>query len=92
MLPESMRASWRVWLVTGLLSGGGLLARAAEDPSAHVPASAPRTVVLRDQRVAFRAYCTTGEGAKAFAKIKADFDRDYLRRPFPPEPLTYGDP
>jgi hypothetical protein len=48
--------------------------------------------VLRDRRAAFRKYCTRGEGGKAFKKIKADFDRDYLRFPVPAEPLTYGDP
>src|SRR4029077_13376777 len=40
----------------------------------------------------FRAYCTTGEGAKAFTKIKADFDKEFLKLPFPDEPVTYGDP
>lgn len=61
-------------------------------PSAHVPAHAPRTAILAGQHDAFRAYVTTGEGAAAFAKLKADFDRDYLALPLPPEPLTYGDP
>jgi hypothetical protein len=62
------------------------------DVAAHVPAQAPRTGVLMNQRQAFREYCTTGAGAKAFGRIKADFDRDYLSWPFPAEPLTYGDP
>jgi hypothetical protein len=48
--------------------------------------------VIHDERAAFREYCTTGEGARAFGKIKADFDRDYLTFPFPSEPVTYGDP
>ena len=65
---------------------------AAPNPAAVVPARAPRTLVLADQRAAFRAYCTTGEGAAAFARIRADLDRDYLARPLPPEPVTYGDP
>lgn len=60
--------------------------------SAHVPARPPRTMVLAERRAAFREYCLGGEGAKAFAKIKSDFDRDFLKAPFPPEPLTYGDP
>lgn len=41
---------------------------------------------------AFRAYCTTGDGARAFAKIRADYDRDFARFTVPPEPVTYGDP
>ena len=65
---------------------------AAEDPAAIVPAKAPRTWILAGQQEAFRAYSTTGEGAKAFAKIRADLDREYLAAPFPAEPLTYGDP
>lgn len=65
---------------------------AAANPAAHVPAQAPRTMVLAGRHDAFRAYCTTGEGARAFARIKEDFDRDYLHLPFPAEPLTYGDP
>jgi hypothetical protein len=66
--------------------------RAAADPASVVPAKAPRTLVLAGQLEAFRAYCTTGEGAGAFAKIRADLDRDYLAAPLPPEPVTYGDP
>lgn len=65
---------------------------AAIDPASIVPAAAPRTLVLAGRAEAFRAYCTTGEGAKAFAKIRADFDREYLNRAVPAEPLTYGDP
>ncbi len=49
-------------------------------------------MVIAEKQQAFRTYCTSGEGAKAFAKIKADFDKDYLALPFPDEPLTYGDP
>ena len=59
---------------------------------APIPASAPRTMVIADKQAAFRDYCTRGEAAKAFAKIKADFDKDYLAVPFPSEPVTYGDP
>jgi len=66
--------------------------RAAADPASVVPAQAPRTLVLASQRDAFRTYCTTGEGASAFAKIKTDLNREYLSLPFPDEPITYGDP
>ena len=69
-----------------------LFAQSDGDAAAHVPARAPRTGVLLDKRQAFREYCTTGDGAKAFKKIKVDFDKKYLRFPFPAEPLTYGDP
>ena len=62
------------------------------DVATHVPSASPRTSVLAGQTEAFRAYCTKGEGAKAFAKIKADFDKDYYNFPFPDEPVTYGDP
>jgi hypothetical protein len=66
----------------------------AADPAAarNVPAHAPRTGILRGRGDAFRAYVRTGEGAAAFARIKEDFDREYLKLPFPAEPLTYGDP
>ena len=64
----------------------------AANPAAHVPAQAPRTMVLAGRHDAFREYCTTGAGAAAFARIKEDFDRDYLTLPFPDEPVTYGDP
>ena len=84
------------------MSGGGvalLLATlvsaqlfAAADPASVVPKAAPRTWVLAGQQEAFRRYCTTGEGAKAFAKIRADLARDYLNAPLPSEPVTYGDP
>jgi len=70
----------------------GLATRAADDSARHVPAQGPRTMVLAGRHDTFRAYATTGEGARAFARIKADFDRDYLDLPFPAEPLTYGDP
>jgi hypothetical protein len=66
--------------------------RSAEDPASVVPAQSPRTTVLAGRTDAFRTYCTTGEGAKAFAKIKADLDGKYLAMPFPAEPVTYGDP
>jgi hypothetical protein len=57
-----------------------------------VPTAAPRTYILAGRADAFRAYCTAGEGAKAFAKLKADLDGKYLALPFPAEPVTYGDP
>ena len=66
------------------------LLRADSDDA--VPTSAPRTLVLAGRQDAFRTYVTTGEGAAAFNKLRADFDRDYLALPLPPEPLTYGDP
>lgn len=75
-----------------LASIGSLRALESGDPAAYVPHQAPRTTVLAGREADFRAYCTTGEGAKPFVKIKADFDREYLNCPFPPEPLTYGDP
>ena len=65
---------------------------APTDPAAVVPAAAPRTLVLAGRQDAFRAYCTTGAGAAAFARIRADLDRDFLNLPFPAEPVTYGDP
>jgi hypothetical protein len=70
----------------------GPFAQAAADPAGVVPAVAPRTLVLAGRHDAFRAYCTTGEGAKAFAKLRADLDREWLAWPFPAEPVTYGDP
>lgn len=80
-------------LRTGLLAVACVYAAAcAAEPAAIVPAAPPRTLVLTGQREAFRRFCTTGEGAKAFARIKADLDREYLQAPPPPEPLTYGDP
>ncbi len=57
-----------------------------------VPSAAPRTNILAGRADAFRAYCTTGEGARAFAKLKGDLDAKYLALPFPAEPVTYGDP
>jgi hypothetical protein len=79
-------------LTAFLLGSGTALSALAGDAAVHVPARAPRTAVLQDQRQALREYCTVGGGAKAFGKIKADFDKDYLQFPFPAEPLTYGDP
>ena len=67
-------------------------AHAASDPASVVPSQAPRTLVLAGRAEAFRAYCTTGEGAKAFAKIRADFDREFASYHVPAEPVTYGDP
>ncbi|MCX8089734.1 MAG: heparinase II/III family protein [Verrucomicrobiae bacterium] len=100
--PSSCRLS--IWLAAGVLSCAGAAASgqtaksAASQPdvaasiSASVPKQPPRTMVLPRQREAFRDYCLRGEGTRAFAKIKADFDRDFLKMPFPSEPLTYGDP
>ncbi len=65
---------------------------AAENPAAVIPAATPRTNVLAGRAETFRAYCLTGAGAPAFAKLKADLDREYLALPFPAEPVTYGDP
>ena len=65
---------------------------AASDPAGTVPAAGPRTLVLAGQGEAFRAYCTTGPGAKPFAKLRADLDAKYLALLFPAEPITYGDP
>ena len=66
--------------------------RAASDDAAHVPAQPPRTMVLPNRVADFRKYCTTGPGAHAFSRIKADFDQSYLNWQCPPEPMTYGDP
>lgn len=75
-----------------LLLAVGLVARAAPDPAQLVPASAPRTNVLAGRADAFRAYATTGEGARAFARLRRDLDRDYANYTVPAEPVTYGDP
>lgn len=69
-----------------------LVAQGAADPASVVPANAPRTTVLAGRADAFRAYVTTGEGARAFARIKRDLDRDYAQFKIPSEPITYGDP
>lgn len=69
-----------------------LSVRAAADPASVVPAAAPRTNVLAGRAAAFRAYCLSGEGAKAYALIRRDLDKDYMALPFPAEPVTYGDP
>jgi hypothetical protein len=88
----------RSWLCLGMIVGGAFTgggsstAQQPSDVAIHVPPHPPRTMVIEGRQKAFRAYCTTGEGAKAFAKIKADFDKDYLAFSFPDEPLTYGDP
>jgi hypothetical protein len=77
----------------GCLAGSiTLLAQQTNDVAAHVPPQPPRTMVIEGREKDFKAYCTAGEGARAFAKIKADFDKDYLSSPFPDEPVTYGDP
>ena len=93
-LARPLRRLLQLGLVASLALVGDrfLAAQPVGNVAAHVPAQAPRTSVLPERRSAFRTYCTTGEGAKAFAKIKADFDQDYLSLPFPAEPRTYGDP
>jgi hypothetical protein len=95
MFPLCASRSWRslILLSSIILTGSPASAAAAsEKPDAYVPKQAPRTTVLAGRDQEFRDYCTTGPGAKAFAKIKSDFDRDYLNRSFPAEPKTYGDP
>ena len=68
------------------------LGRSATDPASVVPSKSPRTLVAAGRLDAFRAYCTTGPGAKPFGLIKRDLDARYLALPFPAEPVTYGDP
>lgn len=87
MMLLAMAAMW-----AGFRSGIHAQATNLAAVSTHVPAQAPRTLVLPERRAAFRDYCLKGEGAKSFARIKADFDREFVNFPFPPEPLTYGDP
>ncbi|MBC8011124.1 MAG: DUF4962 domain-containing protein, partial [Burkholderiales bacterium] len=62
------------------------------DPVAHVPSAAPRTLVLAGRADAFRVYVKSGPGKVAFEKMRADFDAEFLKLPFPDEPKTYGDP
>src|SRR5580658_3981606 len=86
---------WRWWCLAmyGTLAVHvSLMAQQPADVAAHVPPEPPRTMVIEGRQKDFRAYCTTGAGAKPFATIKADFDGDYLLYPFPDEPVTYGDP
>lgn len=64
----------------------------AAEPVNHVPNTAPRTSILAGNHADFRSYAISGEGAAAFAKLRADFDHHYLALPFPDEPRTYGDP
>jgi hypothetical protein len=68
------------------------LAESVPDVATYVPARPPRTMVMEGRQKDFRAYCTSGAGATAFAKIRDDFDKEYLDFPFPAEPVTYGDP
>lgn len=75
-----------------LIAAIPLVLVAATDPAAIVPPRAPRTLVLPDRLAAFRTYVTSGEGAKAFAKIRADYDAQFASYTVPPEPVTYGDP
>jgi hypothetical protein len=90
----SIRRSLGWCMVMGASLAGcvSLMARQSVDVAAHVPLQPPRTMVIEGRQKDFRAYCTAGEGAKAFVKIKADFDKKYLAFPFPGEPVTYGDP
>jgi hypothetical protein len=67
-------------------------AAASADLAALVPPKAPRTLVLAGRADDFRAYVRTGEGRAAFERLRADFDAEFLKLPFPPEPKTYGDP
>lgn len=80
------------WALAALLALASPAAPAAVDPAAVVPAAGPRTLVPAGRHDAFGAYCTTGEGARAFARIKADLDRDWLAWPLPADPVTYGNP
>jgi hypothetical protein len=81
------------FLLLAFVLGAAATLRGAEiDPASLVPAAAPRTLVLAGRADAFRAYVATGAGRTEFEKIRADFDAEYLRLAFPPEPLTYGDP
>lgn len=91
--PAARRPGVSPFLLAGVLTASGLSCLAQSlDGGAHVPTMGPRSMVLAGRQEAFRAYCTTGEGAFAFNKIKADYDRDYAGFPFPDEPRTYGDP
>lgn len=78
--------------VVSLFAALSPTSHAAPDPASVVPTTAPRTNVLAGRTTAFRAYVTTGEGAKAFALIKRDLDRDFATYTVPTEPVTYGDP
>ena len=87
------RWRWLGMVLGSTLAGSvSLMAQQSADVAAHIPPRPPRTMVIEGRQQDFRAYCTTGAGAMAFAKIKADFDREYLSFPFPDEPVTYGDP
>ncbi len=79
-------------LVVTLTASHSALSGAGGEASARVPERAPRTSILAGERDAFSAYATTGAGAAAFAKIKADFDARCFDLEFPEEPVTYGDP
>jgi hypothetical protein len=86
----SVFISVHLWLCSASLFA--LWAQANDDVAARAPAQPPRTAVLNGRQDAFRKYCTRGDGARAFSKIKADFDADFLAFTCPPEPVTYGDP
>ncbi|HUK82732.1 MAG TPA: hypothetical protein VLZ12_08910, partial [Verrucomicrobiae bacterium] len=95
-MTASSRTCRRIWFslaIAGAVSiPDSVSAQESADASARVPQATPRTIVIQGRQQAFRDYCITGEGAEAFTKIKADFDKDYLSFPFPDEPVTYGDP
>ncbi len=74
------------------VGGAAHAAPVGADPFAHVPAAAPRTLVLADRAEDFRAYVKSGPGRVAFEKLRADFDAEFLEMAFPAEPRTYGDP
>jgi hypothetical protein len=87
------RWRWLAMAMAGIpVACVSLMAQQPSDVATHVPPQPPRTTVIEGRQKDFRTYCTTGDGAKPLAKIKADFDRDYLSYPFPDEPVTYGDP
>src|SRR5262245_47205451 len=85
---------WFSLVIFSALAGcvSGLAQSQIADVSAHVPLRPPRTMVIEGRQKDFRTYCTKGEAARAFARIKSDFDQEYMSLPFPDEPVTYGDP
>ena len=60
-------------LIAVLLASAPLagLTAGTDDVAVYVPKQAPRTAVLNGRHETFKTYCLNGEGAKAFAKIKA---------------------
>ena len=95
MTVSTFISQWRRLLPGVVIITAGTLpgfAGVTDKVDAYVPAMPPRTAVVSGRQEAFRDYCTKGEGVRSFNTIKADFDRDYLKFPFPAEPVTYGDP